>query len=108
MSGHTEGPWRVGDRHTENGVYSADGRLVANTHSLQSNSGWEAIAAENDANARLIAAAPDMLEALKAVNKLISEGAEHGMSPFENDFAERLFKSQQKTFAAIAKAEGQQ
>lgn len=104
MSKHTEGPWQVGDRHTQNGVYSAGGRLIANTHSLQSNSGWEAIAVENDANARLISAAPDMLEALREVNALISEGAEHGFQPLVDDFAERIFASQRKTYAAISKA----
>lgn len=56
--------------------------------------------------AHLIAAAPDMYEALKAVNKLIAEGCKHGFNYEVGDWAECLFHSQQKTSGALKKAEG--
>ena len=57
-------------------------------------------------NARLIAAAPDMLAALHNVRKLISEAAMTGFNWKDGDWADRLFASQATTTAAIEKAEG--
>lgn len=60
---HTPGPWKHGK--TLGVINGADGSLVATT-------GYRVTAVpdgqecEDDANARLIAAAPEMLEALKA------------------------------------------
>ena len=65
---HTPGPWAVGNRYSETGVFSADGEtLVANTHSSQRNFDRDAQVTEQHANARLIAAAPDLLEALRGL-----------------------------------------
>jgi hypothetical protein len=61
-----------------------------------------------DANARLIAAAPEMFEALKAVNAIIAEGATEGFRPLVGDWADRLFYSQQATSDALRKATGGQ
>jgi hypothetical protein len=74
---HTPGPWRVGYGFAETGVFSADGEtLVANTHGSARNFSREEQIAEQDANACLIAAAPDMLAALEAA---LSTGVlEHG------------------------------
>lgn len=58
------------------------------------------------ADARIIAAAPDLLEALLNVRKLISEAASTGFHYNDGDWAERLYFSQQKTSAAIKKATG--
>jgi hypothetical protein len=55
-------------------------------------------------DARLIAAAPQMLEALRNVQKLISEAAMTGFNCHDGDWAERLFASQQVTSAAIKSA----
>jgi hypothetical protein len=55
-------------------------------------------------DARLIAAAPEMLEALRNVQKLISEAAMTGFNCHDGNWAERLFLSQQVTSAAIKKA----
>ena len=63
---HTPGPWVVGNRYTATGVYTTNGGLVANTHGAQRNFRRDEHIIEQDANARLIAAAPDMLEALRA------------------------------------------
>jgi hypothetical protein len=46
----------------------------------------------------------DMLAALQAVNKLISEAALTGFNCHDGDWAERLFHSQQATSTAIKKA----
>ena len=59
---HTPGPWENHKWNCEEHQISAKGgtiALVSHSHSLVSE-------AEADANARLIAAAPDMLEALRA------------------------------------------
>lgn len=57
-----------------------------------------------DPNARLIAAAPAMLAALRNVQKLISEAAMTGFNCHDGNWAERLFFSQQMTSDAISKA----
>ena len=72
---HTPGPWRI----THNGSYSpprfeisgraGDGR----EYGFAEVSAWPLHAGEAEANARLIAAAPDMLEALEAAERLIDE-----------------------------------
>jgi len=62
---HTPGPWGVGSRHTSGGVYTESGDLIANTHGAQRNFKRDEQIAEQDANARLIAAAPDLLAALR-------------------------------------------
>jgi hypothetical protein len=57
--GPTPGPWRV-----QAGLVVSDApvpRVVAQTYSPASLARWPDDAAERDANARLIAAAPDML-----------------------------------------------
>lgn len=64
MSGFTQGEWVVGNRHTNSGVYAKGGRLVATTSGHSQNFNWETVLAENMANAHLIAAAPDMYDAL--------------------------------------------
>lgn len=46
----------------------------------------------------------DMLAALQAVNKIISEGALTGFNCHDGDWAERLFHSQQATSRAIKRA----
>ncbi len=60
-SGHTPGPWHIGHAraHGECFITSATGKLTI------ANSVWGADNAEAEANARLIAAAPELLEALK-------------------------------------------
>jgi len=63
----TPGPWKIGSRYTENGVYDKAGNLIANTHSSHRNFDRENQIAEQNANAHLIAAAPDMYEALEDI-----------------------------------------
>jgi hypothetical protein len=60
VSAHTPGPWSVFKAATENGEFSinATGPYIAETIGG---------IAEEEANANLIAAAPDLLEALQSV-----------------------------------------
>jgi hypothetical protein len=60
--------------------------------------------AETEANARLMAASPDMYAALLNVRAIISEGAATGFNWKDGDWAERLFASQQVTSAALKKS----
>jgi len=58
------------------------------------------------ANARLIAAAPELLDAVYETRKLVSEAASIGFNYAVGDWAERLYANQALLSAAIAKAEG--
>lgn len=96
MSGkHTPGPWS----QSRDLVLDSRGWSIARCME-----GDEFI--DQEANARLIAAAPEMLAALASVNKLISEAAMTGFNYKDGDWPERLFLSQQATSAAIRKALG--
>src|SRR4051812_47670096 len=59
-----------------------------------------------DVDKQMITAAPNMLDALQNVNKLISEAAVTGFNCHDGDWAERLFASQQQTSEAIRAAVG--
>lgn len=63
---HTPGPWELLPGVAEHEIKSQDGDYIAYVvgHS------WGAISSEQgDANARLIAAAPDLLEELRAIER---------------------------------------
>jgi hypothetical protein len=97
MSGHTPGPWTI--RYGMNIMgpdvrFPGNERLVANAGGHSNNVHSEAVRLENEANARLIAAAPDLLEALKALR-------EWHRTEYQSDP-----KTDAKADAAIAKAEG--
>jgi hypothetical protein len=98
MSKHTPGPWRVGNSFMESGVFSADGKtIVALTHGSARYYRRQEQIAEQDANARLIAAAPDLLEALMGLRLYVDPM----MGGEEVDNAIRAAN------AAIAKATGE-
>ena len=68
---HTPGPWRV---HADRWIKATRGEhegeiLAAPTYWME---GGEAVAAEGRANARLIAAAPELLEALTMAREMIA------------------------------------
>lgn len=72
MSKHTPGPWRLSSEspniikrdYTHIGLGDSSGYLIASSMG-NDNSGFYATVEEGLANARLIAAAPDLLEALQ-------------------------------------------
>lgn len=83
---HTPGPWRIIPE--DNWIEDANGRRICTPHSSSSNISVE----ERNANAHLIAAAPELLAALKQVL------AHHGYIEGGPDFP--------GAWAAIRKAEG--
>ena len=93
VSEHTPGPWAF-DNLTGI-VFAPDGKSIINANRGRS---------QVIANARLVAAAPEMLAALCNVQRLITEAAMIGFNHKDGDWPERLFLSQQVTSAAIAKA----
>lgn len=108
----TQGPWRF-----EESTWTI--RAVPSNYWLASMDSWDG-AVDHDANARLIAAAPDLLTALKAAeiafgivedHGALSGGqmaAKHKMDPFEGyGFVLKHSRPAAKAVrAALAKAEG--
>lgn len=90
---HTPGPWHFTLVKVQRDIHGQNGQPVAYTRG----GGWNGIADEMDAaNARLIAAAPELLETLRAVDVLFGHLAKDStqLSWLEN------------ARAAIAKATG--
>jgi hypothetical protein len=101
MSAHTPGPWASSFKtnKTKNlGVYGRNGHLLAtlDVHQLSSTE----VILRRKADARVMAAAPDLLEALRDVLKYV-EHAENMVAP--GMFGIGISKAR----AAITKAEGQ-
>jgi len=71
---HTPGPWRIGVRQSNSDkfIYGANGGEVANCDRLIN------FADENLANARLIAAAPDLLDLLILAAQRVEVANEEG------------------------------
>jgi hypothetical protein len=98
MAGYTPGPWRTDERHgSPRNIYASfeDGydEMLATAYEMDHGSAFT-----GEANARLIAAAPDMLQVLKEV----------ATKDLHTDWckpAEPCWEC--KVRAAIAKAEGQ-
>jgi hypothetical protein len=71
---HTPGPWTRGNvDYTEDNIFGANGVLVA---AVCGNDGSNIAVPEVDADARLIAAAPEMLDVLKRFVDMMDKGAE--------------------------------
>jgi hypothetical protein len=98
VSQHTPGPWTI--RHEFN-VMGPEGRLVAACGGHSNNRAVLAVDAENTANAHLIAAAPELLDALKLALPFVNAVyREHG-----RDYLPNSGDAQEQIAAAIAKAE---
>ena len=95
---HTPGPWKIDHFNTSTGCYQISGHeQVLNLAFVQDYSDEGDSDQEAKANARLIAAAPDLLEALK---DLIASA-----SPTEKEHP-RMFAAWQQARAALTKAKG--
>ena len=87
MTTHTPGPWRVQGKYLEGGEYAPGMRLligVINSHRFGS-ADRVPKKDEQDANARLIAAAPRMLDALREIDAwydLIKQNYPEMVRPF--------------------------
>lgn len=109
---HTPGPWQIMPEECDRTYIRIRGSLLGGRYKIANvitpiYTGVERKESdETRANARLIAAAPELLEALKLVRSIISDGAAVGFNPNHGDWAERLYASQSTSHAAIAKAEG--
>ncbi len=99
MSKHTEGPWYADDADGSYGVWSEEGPLVALTQRGMYPNARPLTDSETDANARLIAAAPDLLAACRAT--LAHMYDDETDAPTAAQLTEQLTR-------AIAKAEGGQ
>lgn len=97
---HTAGKWQLGlNPVTEQiSVMSETGKSISflNYTKHRADNNWE----EQEANAKLIAAAPELLEALKELSKQVSINCSIGSDP---ELLE-LCKKHQKALAAINKA----
>lgn len=91
MSGHTKGPWE----HDGDGEILAPGNVIV----VYSHGGQRAV--QTDGDAKLIAAAPDLLEALEVISRLYDYEATSG----EN--SSRLYDARSIALLAIAKARGE-
>ena len=96
---HTPGPWRTGGlpQHAPI-VYAPDDYAICDTKTFHGRRSPE----EAEANARLIAAAPDMLAALQAFR----EWHANNFGDFSHDLNAQLLSLDNDAVAAIAKAEG--
>jgi hypothetical protein len=121
MIGHTPGPWRIWSEKDSGGRLSV--LEVCETQDRGRHSHFASVAKhwpEAEANARLIAAAPDLLAALKDLAEAVESmqatfGCIQGGHPEEDDmhfhekWAEEFLKERMEPVrAAIAKAEGNQ
>lgn len=101
---HTPGPWVIGGQ-SEGGKYiniNGGGRIIARVMFSKPTDPFPA----DDANARLIAAAPDLLEALKKCRSelhLLKDGSVGGVP---NTIAALIHERIELADAAIAKATG--
>lgn len=103
MSKHTPGPWRYIQRGTQVWGKSVGGcQMIESEHLIADVCGWGHLqylpdgVEVQDANGRLIAAAPDLLESLKAMVKMITRT--------DMEFMPEVHQA----CAAIAKATGEQ
>lgn len=90
---HTKGPWHCTKKHPRQ-ISDARGFKIAKCLRLTKGSNFSMPEEEAQANAHLIAAAPELLEALKAVLDSLFESGR------------RDFEAEQRAEDAIAKAEG--
>ena len=101
---HTEGSWHIGLAATERAVYGKYGEHIATLPDMLASD-------EVTANARLIAAAPELLEALKAIEGRITKAANAFYVSGKRSDLQAAFDGwkvdAQQARAAIARATGQ-
>ena len=99
MSKHTPGPWIAEQRETRSAVLTARGLCPISDCPQWASRDDRPKAAESFANALLISAAPDLLEALEAARALWGDYLPAGNS--------NAMKAMRLVDAAIAKAKGE-
>lgn len=107
---HTPGPWA-----TRDGFHGEEIDVFPTYDGPPDFGEWSEVATVKDygedgdqtrANARLIAASPDLLAVAKKTRGLVSEAAATGFNCHDGDWAERIYANQAALTAAIRKAEG--
>ena len=98
MGKHTAGPWKVSSSIL---VCSEDGEVIANCLSMPEILELSIGIEESSANAALISAAPDLLQALEAI---MADYDAWQKGDIENPIA---IVNEEKAIAAIARARGQ-
>lgn len=93
MANHTPGPWK----HEPSGMKGRAWSIVQDNGPGEP--GWSPANVTKEADSHLIAAAPDLLEALELLDKIVGNYA------LEQDGA--IAHAKRKAAAAIAKAKGQ-
>lgn len=103
MSKHTPGPWVVDFSRDSNGVVDCDDAVAICTsddHNLDVCAVWNDIPEGSyEANANLIAAAPELLAALHEALPFVNDDD----GAYKNGYAKKV---EQRILAAINKAEG--
>jgi hypothetical protein len=99
MSEHTPGPWQVD--YELLATFENDGRTEELIEIVGDSRGNTPCYATSKVDARLIAAAPDMLAALKELDDTVNEPNDH-----KDGWEAALERASNKARAAIAKAEG--
>ena len=112
MSGHTPGPWKQHPDYPwiikeDNAPISEDGVSICNTTG-HPNSGFFPTPSKALANARLIAAAPDLLEALSKFVEFAEQNGEVVFAGGGMPVIDAMNACTTKARAAIAKAAGGQ
>ena len=98
MSGWTKGPWRVDPKRSLRVVAGADDTIASTGNQASLRDEWEA-------NARLIAAAPALVEALAELNDALDDGLCNSSTPgFDKG---RLDRAQSAARAALLAAKGE-
>lgn len=104
---YTKGPWEIAGNehaHTIIGEKYVVADVFVPAEGCESPESEE----EAEANARLISAAPDMLEALEAITPIASFGADYFESKGLMDFWRNALEAIEQAQKAIAKAKGGQ
>jgi hypothetical protein len=101
QTGHTPGPWRIGGTNPNHSakVYGSDDWLVADTCGIKTRS-----AEEEAANARLIAAAPDLLAAVTMCEAVLAEHEQYDPDPDDDCAPSREHVAAEACRAAMTKA----
>lgn len=100
MSAHTPGPWIICEHEHANVIWADNGVICDVFHANEDDDMTACVESpkESEANARLIAAAPDLLGVLNAIDEWLGEPIDHQQLPDQIEWARGTIQ------AAVAKA----
>lgn len=104
---HTPGPWFASrDDGNEGNYVSVEDRVIADTYGYFCDTGLELPEEEAEANARLIATAPELLEAVQDLVDRLEIALEDVFGPEPHKWDKTDNDARTMAYAAIAKATG--